>query len=176
MLNREKHGKYDENNEKNLHPLYVEKQFKDNTLFYYNQFNGIISLEFKIAPPDPMGGILADEMGLGKTIECIALILCNRANEKYSFDKDTKKYTTGITLIVCPLTLVNQWKSEFEKAILPSLKVYIHHGSARIKDPFKLLSFDIIITTYNTLSYEYNQLFGLTKKKRNTTIISINIS
>jgi SNF2 family DNA or RNA helicase len=83
-----------------------------------------------------------------------------------NLEKNEKgKYLTGITLVVCPLTLVKQWKSEVEKATNPSLRVYIHHGGSRIKDSIKLLKYDIIITTYNTLSYEYNQLLGLTKKK-----------
>jgi hypothetical protein len=62
MLNREKSGS-EFKNERKLHPLFEELTFKDSTLFYYNKFNGLISLEFQNAPPDPMGGILADEMG-----------------------------------------------------------------------------------------------------------------
>ena len=48
-----------------------------------------------------LGGILADDMGLGKTIQMIALIKADKKQEP--------------SLIVCPKSLVFNWKSEFLK-------------------------------------------------------------
>jgi len=50
------------------------------------------------------GCILADEMGLGKTIQTIALL-----NDYYNSAKKLIKPT----LIICPLTLVSNWRNEF---------------------------------------------------------------
>ena len=51
-----------------------------------------------------LGGILADDMGLGKTLQVISVL---RAEAK------SKVHTTSI--VVCPSTLVLNWKSEVEK-------------------------------------------------------------
>jgi SNF2 family DNA or RNA helicase len=48
-----------------------------------------------------LNGILADEMGLGKTIQALALI----ANTS----------ETGISMVVCPKTLLYNWAAEIEK-------------------------------------------------------------
>jgi len=54
------------------------------------------------------GSILADEMGLGKTISTIALLAT-----LYTTARETEQ-RLGPTLVVCPATMVNQWKSELQ--------------------------------------------------------------
>jgi SNF2 family DNA or RNA helicase len=81
------------------------------------------------------GGILADEMGLGKTIQTIAFIL----------SEENKR-----TLIVCPTSLIYNWREEFER-FAPSLKVGILHGAERIEIMKNLDEYDVILTTYSTL-------------------------
>ena len=67
-------------------------------LLFFNQFTGQLSVEPPVHKNVCKGGILADEMGLGKTVMMIALMATN---------KETKsKYKT---LIVVPLTLLDQW-------------------------------------------------------------------
>lgn len=57
------------------------------------------------------GCILADDMGLGKTLQTIALIwTLVKQNPIYKAEPVVKK-----VLIVCPVTLVQNWKKEFRK-------------------------------------------------------------
>jgi len=81
------------------------------------------------------GGILADEMGLGKTIQTIAFIL----------SEEDKKF-----LIVCPTSLIFNWKEEIEK-FAKDLKVLIMHGSDRTESEDNINDYDVILTTYGTL-------------------------
>ncbi len=65
------------------------------------------------------GSCLADDMGLGKTIQALALIQA---------DKDQGQKLP--VLLICPTTVVNNWRKESER-FTPGLKVLIHHGSDR---------------------------------------------
>lgn len=57
------------------------------------------------------GAVLADEMGLGKTLQTIALIwTLLKQNPIYGSEGVIKK-----ALIVCPVTLIDNWKNEFRK-------------------------------------------------------------
>lgn len=57
------------------------------------------------------GAILADEMGLGKTLQTIALLwTLLRQNPIYQDPPVVKK-----ALIVCPVTLINNWRKEITK-------------------------------------------------------------
>ncbi|KLJ06386.1 DNA repair and recombination protein RAD54B [Blastomyces silverae] len=57
------------------------------------------------------GAILADEMGLGKTLQTIALIwTLLKQNPIYEAQPVIKK-----ALIVCPVTLIDNWRKEFRK-------------------------------------------------------------
>lgn len=90
---------------------------------------------FKTLSEIGFGGILADEMGLGKTIQTIAFLLSEQ-NKK--------------TIIVCPTSLIYNWKEEFEK-FAPCLKVSIVHGAERIQAINVIEKNDVILTTYGTL-------------------------
>lgn len=60
---------------------------------------------------DGQGAILADEMGLGKTLQTIALVwTLLKQNPIYGDPPVIKK-----ALIVCPVTLINNWRKEFRK-------------------------------------------------------------
>jgi DNA repair and recombination protein RAD54B len=57
------------------------------------------------------GAVLADEMGLGKTLQTIALLwTLLKQNPIHGSDGVVKK-----ALIVCPVTLIVNWKKEFNK-------------------------------------------------------------
>lgn len=85
------------------------------------------------------GVCLADDMGLGKTLQTITF-LASIAEQK----KDAK------FIIVCPLSLVENWKSEFEK-FAPQLTTFLFHDKARSADAFFDSSARVLITGYHTL-------------------------
>ncbi|TDL24190.1 hypothetical protein BD410DRAFT_745512 [Rickenella mellea] len=57
------------------------------------------------------GCILADEMGMGKTLQTITLVWTVLKQTPYAGGPPI----AGKVLIVCPVTLVNNWKKEFHK-------------------------------------------------------------
>ncbi len=87
------------------------------------------------------GGILADDMGLGKTLQIIALL----KTELQSNNKTT-------SIVVCPSTLVLNWKAEVEKWC-DSIKVLIISGNAedRKEKLENYQDYDLIITSYDLL-------------------------
>jgi hypothetical protein len=68
-----------------------------------------------------LGACLADDMGLGKTIQ--TLVLIQKARE----DGETRP-----TLLLCPTSVVGNWKKEAER-FTPTLPVLVHHGSDRAR-------------------------------------------
>lgn len=97
------------------------------------------------------GGILADAMGLGKTIQAIALMVSRRS-------QDPRCKTT---LIVAPLALLKQWEREIRTKLKGrrehQLSTYLLHGTARGKTWEQLKLYDVVLTTYGTLSAEYKR-------------------
>ncbi|XP_058216059.1 DNA repair protein RAD5A [Rhododendron vialii] len=70
-----------------------------------------------------------------------------------------RKYSLigGGNLIVCPMTLLGQWKAEIETHAQPgSLSVYIHYGQSRPKDAKILAQNDVVLTTYGVLASEFS--------------------
>ncbi|MFH0802290.1 MAG: DEAD/DEAH box helicase [bacterium] len=103
-----------------------------------------------------LGGCLADDMGLGKTIQLIALLLSERVTS-------LKADKPGPTLIVCPMSVVGNWKKEMER-FSPSLKVLLHHGGARLSGrEFKaaVKGSDLVLTTYALVHRDFKMLSEL---------------
>ncbi|OCH87359.1 hypothetical protein OBBRIDRAFT_796288 [Obba rivulosa] len=91
------------------------------------------------------GGCLSDEMGLGKTVQMIAIVVANHS-------KDPLVKTN---LVVAPLALLDQWKLEIETKTDCGLKCLIYHGPSKPRKITDLLKYDVILTTYQTLSLEW---------------------
>jgi SNF2 family DNA or RNA helicase len=91
------------------------------------------------------GVLLADVMGLGKTLQSIAVI-----NDFASIGKSNR-------LVVCPGTLVENWKRELSK-FAPHLKVLIHTGQWRYGIERHLMGYDLVITTFETLNNDIGLL------------------
>jgi len=87
-----------------------------------------------------LNGILADDMGLGKTLQAIVAIAQYRMKKK------------ALSLIVCPTSLLYNWKEEFAK-FDPELKVLVVDGipSARKRIMENISKYDVIITSYTLL-------------------------
>lgn len=46
------------------------------------------------------------------------------------------------TLIVCPVSLIDQWRREIESKTQPRLRVLVYHGGQRTQNPYDLATFD----------------------------------
>lgn len=83
------------------------------------------------------GALLADDMGLGKTLQAIA---CLRLLRSQSAD--------GPALILCPKTLLENWRSEMER-FSPGFRVIVWAGSERFGRQEALENFDVILSSYS---------------------------
>ncbi|KAH9324867.1 hypothetical protein KI387_005045 [Taxus chinensis] len=73
-----------------------------------------------------------------------------------SSESRSKLHKGGGTLIVCPMTLLGQWKTEIEAHVQSeALSVYVHYGESKARDTKVLLRHDVVLTTYGLLSSGY---------------------
>lgn len=104
------------------------------------------------------GGILGDDMGLGKTVQVIAFL--TTAYGKTGDERDKKrmrkmrrsKQSYPKTLIICPGTLMENWKDEFRRWGWWHVDLY-HGGAANRRDVFleaQAGMLEVMITTYHT--------------------------
>ncbi|KAI0592763.1 SNF2 family N-terminal domain-containing protein [Biscogniauxia sp. FL1348] len=116
-----------------------------------------------IQPDEKGGGILADEMGMGKSLSILALIMKTLDDgkewaQKQNDDaggKKVHKYSQSTLVVVTSALLINNWMNEIEKHLKGDLKVIKYHGSGRPKDLDTIQDSDIVVTTYNTLTREF---------------------
>lgn len=92
------------------------------------------------------GGILADDMGLGKTLQVISLLLSEQ--EDYASGAKERKRS----LIVCPASLIYNWKKEVER-FAPSLHTVTVTGNAAERGEIirRTKEGQILITSYDLL-------------------------
>ncbi|MDW5299689.1 MAG: DEAD/DEAH box helicase, partial [Sedimentibacter sp.] len=87
-----------------------------------------------------LGGILADDMGLGKTLQAISLLLSEKGCE----------YKPSI--VICPTSLVYNWKSEIEK-FSPDISTLIIIGTADQRNELisTINDYELIFTSYDLI-------------------------
>jgi SNF2 family DNA or RNA helicase len=121
---------------------------------YYCALTGMLSAD---PPEESKGGILAEEMGLGKTIEVLALLAITHATSRqWQADKPLgRPKPRGGTLIVCPVSLFGQWKTEIRSKLKDGnqLSIYEYH-SGRTYDKNIIAKADIVLTTFSILNRE----------------------
>ncbi len=127
-----------------------------------------------------LGGILADEMGLGKTLQALALLSAvgrvvpnapspappftpqlrrtptsspstPSASPSLNFPLPTSHSRPGASLVVCPASLLENWRRESAR-FAPQLRTFVHHSSNRLETASDFSTCDLIITSYGTLA------------------------
>jgi SNF2 family DNA or RNA helicase len=130
---------------------------------YYSPFTKSTCRGDAVPKCDTRGGFICEEMGMGKTIITLGLVMCNPAplvptEEEWGKyvckNNDAPLVLSRATLVICPVSLVGQWVSEARSKLGDGSTVKIHeyHGQKRIRDPVKLATFDLVVSTYETLS------------------------
>lgn len=109
-----------------------------------------------------LGGLLADEMGLGKSLTVIALIagtvdamVCQSVKRCPHSPSSQPEQCNKTTLIVTPKSTLHSWKEQFATHTnYGSLQVYYYSGNKRKSTVPALLGYDVVVTTYGTLTAE----------------------
>lgn len=127
-------------------------------------------------------GLLAEEMGLGKTVEITALTLLNPrpfedTNEPLDITLnpfgDTKTIIRAKTnLVIAPDSIIKQWAEEIMN-LAPSIAITIYAGIdkyPKLQNNAVLISeylrkFDIVFTTYSTISRELDYALYSSRNK-----------
>jgi len=96
-----------------------------------------------------LGGILADDMGLGKTLQTLAWLCWLKDHNK----KDPKP-----ALVICPASVLHNWRREAER-FTPHLKVLVlESGAARHNLRKQIPQYDLIVTNYALLRRDLGEL------------------
>ena len=98
-----------------------------------------------------LGGILADDMGLGKTLQTLVWLKWLKTSRR-------KNARIKPTLVVCPASVLHNWRRESER-FTPSLKVLVlESGQARHNLRKRIPDHDIVVTNYSILRRDLDDL------------------
>ncbi|OCH84706.1 hypothetical protein OBBRIDRAFT_891624 [Obba rivulosa] len=126
--------------------------------FYFNLATNTPQM---MAPTLGRGALCADSMGLGKTLTMLALILATKADVPVECSKST--------LIVVPLSVLSNWEKQIQDHVVEGvLTSCVYYGTSRSMTPDELKKYDVVITTYQTVTQEhgYTSAGGEPNKKR----------
>ncbi|KAK4193912.1 SNF2 family N-terminal domain-containing protein [Podospora australis] len=180
MTNRESDQLPDADSKALITSTWQRKRDQHGVVGWYN----VVTEQSLREPPPPMlGGILADMMGLGKTLSVLSLVT-KTLDEAEAWSRlepvqpkvperkppahhelprppplalSQVRRNAKTTLLVCPLSTVTNWEEQMKQHIRPgAISYYIYHGPNRIKDLAQLASFDVVITTYGSITSELN--------------------
>lgn len=142
----------------------TDAQPEESKCFYANLYNGEFSLTKPVVQNFLKGGILADEMGLGKTILTLALV----HSAPYDLSKvpaGLRNYASKSTLVVVPMSLLAQWKTEFDRTNANSdHRCFVYYGDLMQADLSQMLCYReqnipiVVITTYGTVQNEWARI------------------
>ncbi|WVR05791.1 hypothetical protein IAU60_002816 [Kwoniella sp. DSM 27419] len=122
---------------------------KEGVKFMYSCVMGLTGAEGQ-------GCILADDMGLGKTLQTIALVYTLLKQSPFANQTSVVKKA----LIVCPVTLVDNWRKEFKKWVDRRVTVLAVDGadSSRINSFIASDYTQVLIIGYERLRKEVKKL------------------
>ncbi|KAK8042518.1 SNF2 family N-terminal domain-containing protein [Apiospora phragmitis] len=114
------------------------------------RYHNIVTGGQRLARPSvAKGGLLADEIGLGKTLTALSLIASDKGPGRR-------------TLILAPPSVMQEWQNQIGLHIAkvhatgePILRFAIYYGPNRTQERGDLQNFDIVLSTYHTLSKEW---------------------
>ncbi|WVN85841.1 uncharacterized protein L203_100993 [Cryptococcus depauperatus CBS 7841] len=121
---------------------------KEGVQFMYSCVMGMTDAEGE-------GCILADEMGLGKTLQTIALIYTMLKQSPFANQSSIIRKA----IIVCPVTLVDNWRKEFKKWVDRRINVLVADGT-----DYRISSFvnnqyqQVLVIGYERLRKEIKEL------------------
>lgn len=79
----------------------------------------------------------------------LALILATKSDVPKGFSRST--------LIVAPLSVLSNWEKQIEDHVQPnSLSYCVYYGTGRNLDAEALREYDVVITTYQTVTGEFS--------------------
>lgn len=110
----------------------------------------------------------SSDMGLGKTVQTIGLIMSNPpegrdGKKRYPYKKPTTQIQPPrCTLIVSPVSVMSNWKMEFNKFVNKKrdiLQIDFYRGPTREKQlkRIKNQEIDILIASYQTLMHDFRK-------------------
>lgn len=135
-----------------VHNFYAIKNLDSSINLKEHQKEGIAWLQALI--DSQPGCLLADDMGLGKTLQLLYLIEWHAQNKN-----NTKPY-----LVVAPVTLLENWESEYKRFFKPtSLELKLLYGNIPLSKNYEERSVELlnkkhlILTNYETIkNYQFN--------------------
>lgn len=143
----------------------------DEEFFYGNMYNGELSREKPMVKSFLKGGILADEMGLGKTISTLSLIH-SVPYDSSAQQIEPQRYASKSTLIILPMSLLSQWKMEFDRSNNnKNHRCFIYYGETVQADFSQTLCKRdsnipiVVLTTYGTVQNEWARLNKMRDEK-----------
>ncbi|MEL6553631.1 MAG: DEAD/DEAH box helicase [Cyanobacteria bacterium J06621_11] len=98
-----------------------------------------------------LGACLADDMGLGKTVQLIAFLLYLKQ----------EKALGGPVLLVCPTSVLSNWRREVSKFAPNQVRTLVYHGDKRPKGSALVKAaeqLDLIITSYTLVQRDLEDL------------------
>jgi SWI/SNF-related matrix-associated actin-dependent regulator of chromatin subfamily A3 len=95
-------------------------------------------------------------MGLGKTCTMLSLIALNPCPKIAAIDESNPNREIKSTLIVVPFSLLQVWEYQILQHFRPStIQVCSYYGTRRHQFVQQAHTFDIVITSYNTVAMEW---------------------
>ncbi|EEU43830.1 uncharacterized protein NECHADRAFT_74036 [Fusarium vanettenii 77-13-4] len=107
-------------------------------------------------PPEFRGGIVADPMGLGKTLTMISLIATDKGQVVHNQISPISTLRSMPSLILVPPPLLDTWEEQLSQHVKRGEITWRrHYGKERLSETDHLTQWDIILSTYHTVTADW---------------------